>query len=86
MMERDYYEALRENPAFNLPPGVSPEDIDRLFGDQEPPEGATCGGCAHAARCRMLDGEEALICLCDDCNLREVDEDAKACDGWEGII
>lgn len=81
----DQYEQ-REHPEWNLPPGVTPDDIDRLFGDQKPPEGSTCGTCRFAEPCAMLDGSDGLICLCDDRDLREIDEDAKACDGWEGII
>ena len=81
----DQYEQ-REHPEWNLPPGVTPDDIERLYADPEPPEDAACGGCAHAARCRMLDGEEALICTCDPCAMEEVEAAQAACSDWEDLI
>lgn len=83
MMGRGNYDAMRENHAYNLPPGVSPEDIDRIFGDQEPPEGATCGGCRWARPCRFIDGCDGLVCICEEGDLLEVERAQEACDGWE---
>ena len=75
---------LRGHPEWNLPPGVTPDDIDRLFADPEPPDDATCGGCRHARWCRMLGGAEpALVCTCDPDDLTEVERAQAACDGWE---
>lgn len=77
----DQYEQ-REHPEWNLPPGVTPDDPE-LVGGAWPPPGARCGGCAHATRCKMLDGSDALVCTCDPEALVEVMRAQDACGDWE---